>query len=155
MARSHRALAIAVAALGLTGGCKREQDAPAPATNAAPSAPAPLVLAATDFYRVEARPAPCAPGAACATALELIALGRYKLNADYPFKFVPAEGRGVAIEHAAALQRKDDKHGTLPLRFRAAASGPTALVGVLKLSVCTTDTCEIAEPAIDLRVPAS
>jgi hypothetical protein len=123
------------------------------AAAAAPSGPP---LAGEDFYRVDAAPLPeCAVGKACEVTLVLTALGEYKVNKDYPFKFVADEKalRGGAIDGNGAFSHQGKQGGHMTVSFRPDAAGTAQLAGTFKLSVCTEATCEIAEPQIALAVP--
>jgi hypothetical protein len=149
---------LAAAALAVAAGpaCKRDRDArPAPpATGAA--VPLPPPLASKDFYRIDAGPqTPCAAGEVCEARIVLTALAGYKINKDYPFKFVAEPSPGLAIEGGGAFARDDAKTGTLTLRFKAGKRGPVRLSGTFKLSVCTDEQCEIEEPKISFELPVS
>lgn len=157
MDRSRRSILLALA-LTLTAACRCDSPRAPSATPAAPAAegqrPA-QVLASTDFYRVEATASPCPAGVRCAVELRLFALGAYKINEDYPFKFLPNENASTEIQASGKLEHQGAQRGSLELRFQSAGAGGTRLSGIFKLSVCTKDTCEIAEPEISLQIPAS
>jgi hypothetical protein len=162
-----------VAALGasasLVSGCSRSSDGGSATksgaqgeaqakgdTTAAPAAPSGPPLAGEDFYRVDAAPLPeCAVGKACEVTLVLTALGEYKVNKDYPFKFVadPAKVSGGAVDGNGAFSHQGKQGGQMKVSFRPDAAGTAQLAGTFKLSVCTEATCEIAEPQIALAVP--
>ena len=148
------ALIAAMLAAAAGPACKRDRDArPAPA-GAAGQLPPPL--AGKEFYRVDAGPqTPCAAGEVCEARIVVTALAGFKINKDYPFKFVPDPAPGLAIEGGGAFARDDARTGTLTLRFRAAKPGPVRLSGTFKLSVCTDEQCEIEEPKIALELPVS
>ncbi len=153
MAREPLILALAAAAAA-AGACKREGEPRPPAPRTAATAPAPL--AGNSFYRIDAGPrTPCAAGAPCEARLVLTALGEYKINKDYPFKFVGAPSPGVTLDGPGTFALDDAKTGTLTIRFRAARSGPVRVTGTFKLSVCTEEQCEIEEPKLELELPAS
>jgi hypothetical protein len=151
MAREPWLLALAAAA-AVTGACKRENELRPPAPGTAPITPAPL--AGKSFYRIDAGPrTPCTAGAPCEARLVLTALGEYKVNKDYPFKFVVEPAPGVTVDGPGTFALDDAKSGTLTIRFRAQRSGPARLTGTFKLSVCTEEQCEIEEPKIELELP--
>lgn len=91
-----------------------------------------------------------APTGACCTALiELTALDGYKVNRDYPFRFLPAAGWTLegtpAIQHAPPRMR---------MTVRAHREQPTTpFAGTLKLSVCNDDECLVEEAAISVNIP--
>ncbi len=162
MGREHvtglGAAAIAVAAVAA---CKRAPErepapasAPAPAPGSSGVAAVPPPLAGNAFYRIDAGPrTPCTAGAPCEARLVLSALGAYKVNRDYPFKFVAEPAPGVAVDGTGAMSFDDAKTGTLTIRFRAPRGGPARLTGTFKLSVCTEEECQIEEPKIVLELP--
>lgn len=152
------AAATAAAAVALAG-CKRAPErepapAPAPAPGSSGAAAVPAPLAGNAFYRIDAGPrTPCTAGAPCEARLVLSALGAYKVNRDYPFKFVAEPAPGVAVDGTGAMSFDDAKTGTLTIRFRAAPGGPARVTGTFKLSVCTDEECQIEEPKIVLELP--
>ncbi|HSK03547.1 MAG TPA: hypothetical protein VK932_19985, partial [Kofleriaceae bacterium] len=145
---------LAAAALAVAGvaACKRAPDrepaaAPATAPGSSGDAAVPPPLAGNAFYRIDAGPqTPCTAGAPCEARLVLSALGAYKVNRDYPFKFVAEPAPGLAVDGPGAMTFDDAKTGTLTIRFRAARGGPARLTGTFKLSVCTDEECQIEEP---------
>lgn len=168
-ARSSTARELALIAL-VAIGCKKEQaPAPPPSEGAAqqatganrgePSAAtessAPP-LASMPFFRIDARPlAPCAVGSTCEAQLVLTALGDYKVNGDYPTKFVADPASEVAVEGQGTFALDGEKRGTLTVKFKPDKPGTAKLVGTFKLSVCTEETCEIEAPKIALDVTSS
>ena len=144
----------------LAGGCKNEPGAGAKAahvsdSSAAASAPIPAdqpPLVSKSNFRIDAAPPACAAGKPCEVELRLTALGEYKVNKDYPFKFLPKEQAGVTIEDVAAFAHQGKQQGAFKVRFHADAAGPAQLAGVFKLSVCTEAECAIEEPEIALAV---
>ena len=150
MARERALIALAVASVAavVCGACGRDKP-PAPT-------PAGTPLASKAFYRVDAGPAtPCASKTACEARLVLTALGNYHVNKDYPFKFVGDPAPALQLDGTGSFALEDAKRGTLTVRFRPEAPGATKLVGTLKLSVCSDDTCEIETPKLELTVPVS
>src|SRR5688572_29860246 len=95
--------------LALVAACSRDK----PADRApAPSAGPPLASAA--FYRIDAGPrTPCAAGATCEARLVLTALGDYKVNQDYPFKFVAEPSPALAVEGTGTFAFDDARNGTM------------------------------------------
>ncbi len=124
-------------------------------TKQAPGAPAlPPPLAGKAFYRIDAGPqTPCTAGSPCEARIVLTALAGYKVNKDYPFKFLAEPVSGVTVDGTGTFAFDDVKTGTLTLRFRAAKPGPARFSGTFKLSVCTAEQCEIEEPKVELSIP--
>ena len=154
MGRRSLALALALAAVAGAAACKRKEAAPE--RRGAAAVPVPAPLAGKAFYRVDAGPGtPCAAGAPCEARLVLTALAGYKVNKDYPFKFVSDPAPGVTVDGTGTFAFDDARTGTLTIRFRAAARGPARLSGTFKLSVCPEEQCEIEEPKIRLELPVT
>lgn len=140
----------------------------APTETPAPMAPPPIkasppaeattarVLVSDKLYRVELAPlAPCTAAAACEAKLVVHALGGYKVNAEYPSKFVAKPAQGVTVEGTGAFAVGSKTVGTMTVTFRAAAAGAVKISGALKLSVCTDEVCEIAAPVVAFDVPVT
>jgi hypothetical protein len=151
MRRELIALAAAsAAAAACDRGPRRE---PAPPERAA-SRQLPPPLAGNTFYRLDAGPrTPCTANATCEARIVLTALGGYKVNKEYPFKFVADPAPAVALDGTGTFALDDARTGTLTIRFRAARSGPARITGTFKLSVCTDEQCEIEQPKIQLELP--
>lgn len=158
MARELLLSALAVLA---AGGCK---DAPGEGATTASHAPAKTAtapvpadqppLAGKENFRIDAVPAAeCAAGKPCEAQLLLTALGAYKVNKDYPFKFVADATPGVNIDGTGEFAPEGKQRGVMKVHFRAEAAGTARLEGTFKLSVCTEDTCAIEEPKIAFGVP--
>lgn len=82
----------------------------------------------------------------------MTALGAYKVNKDYPTKFVPVADDALALEAPAAFEVVEAKRGVMTLALQRAPEQPATLRGTFKLSVCTDDNCEIEAPAIAIPV---
>jgi len=136
--------------IALVAACGRDKSA----DRAAPVGTPPLAGAA--FYRVDAGPqTPCAAGAACEARLVLTALGAYHVNKDYPFKFVGDPALGFPLDGEGTFALDDARAGTLTVRFRPRSRGTAKLVGTFKLSVCSSEVCEIEAPRIELVIPVT
>lgn len=156
------AFAIGAVVILATRPDRPDRQAPGPATavSGARSAGAPAAaaapLAGKEFYRIDSTPsAPCAAASICEVRLQLTALGDYKVNRDYPFKFVPQPSAAVRWEDPGTYTHESATSGVLRLRFRAEQPGTSQLTGVFKLSVCTEAVCEIEEPTIVISVQVS
>ncbi|MDQ3370418.1 MAG: hypothetical protein M3680_33780 [Myxococcota bacterium] len=144
-------LAGALAAAGPGSGCARDEGRKAAPLVARPAQEAP----AAPPFRIDVRPpATCTPGTRCEAALVLVALGGFKVNEEYPFKFVGDAQPGLTFDDTGTFARTDAQTGTLTIGFRAAAAGTAKITGAFKLSVCTAEVCEIeaARVAFDVAV---
>jgi len=104
-------------------------------------------------FRVDITPpVRCARGATCALKLGLTALDGYKVNVDYPFKFVADASPQVTLEGTGTFASTGKQTGTLTVKFRPAASGKVRVAGTFKLSVCTDDVCKIEKPKVTVDV---
>jgi hypothetical protein len=146
---------LALLVLVLAGGCKRDggsepaQQPPLPAEGERP-------LAEKPYFRIDAAPQPaCTAGSTCEARLVLRALGDYKVNEEYPFKFVADAAAGLTIEGTGMFSRQDVQTGTMTVRFRSDAPGTRQVSGTFKLSVCTEANCEIEDAKIAFDVTAS
>ena len=106
-------------------------------------------------FRVEVEPpAKCAVAAPCEARIKLTALGGYKVNEEYPFKFVADANAAVAVD-GAKFAREGEKTGTLTIKLRAQSAGKQTVTGTFKLSVCTKDVCKIEAPKVTFAVPVT
>jgi hypothetical protein len=112
--------------------------------------------AAGPVFRVDVTPpAGCARGTACEARILLTALGGYKVNAEYPFKFIADAIPQVAFDGTGTFALAGKQTGTLTVVFRADAAGTLHVSGTFKLSVCTKQLCKIEEPKVRFDVPVS
>lgn len=129
---------------------------PAPAKPAPAKPTGPRTLVSEKLYRVELDAlAPCKASAPCEASLRVHALAGYKVNAEYPTKFVAKPSAGVTVSGTGTFTVAGKTPGTMTVAFRAAAPGTAAIAGTLKLSVCTDDVCEIAAVAVSFDVPVT
>ena len=149
------------------------KPAPAPASKGAPPAPLPAVpppaplappsgppvpktLVDEKLYRVElATLAPCKAAVSCEAKLIVHALGGYKVNAEYPTKFVAKPSASVTVNGTGTFSVAGKTPGTMIVSFRADAAGTASIAGKLKLSVCTDEVCEIAAIDLAFEVPVT
>lgn len=107
-------------------------------------------------FRVDvAPPATCRAGATCEARVKLTALGDYKVNEEYPFKFVADASEAVVVDGTGKFARETAKTGTLVIRLRAQRAGTAQVSGKFKLSVCTQDICKIEAPQVRFAVPVT
>lgn len=139
----QRQVLLLTAALALVA-CDREERKPAPREGAGVAGLGPA-------HRVDASVGACKAGDPCALTVKLTALGDFKVNEEYPFKFVPADAAGVTME-PGVFEHVGKQAGTMTVPFRAAAAGPVTVAGKLRLSVCTPDECRIEEEPVSVEV---
>jgi hypothetical protein len=139
-----RKVTVALACALALAACRKDRDA----------RPAAQPLAETAFYQLGlVPPSPCARGGECRVQLALTAIGGYHLNDRYPFKFLYAIDGVDQPADTGAFVRDGAHRGTLTIAFRAPAASQAAKVsGTFKLSVCTDENCEIAEPEVAFTV---
>jgi hypothetical protein len=146
MARSFYALALFVAA------CNGKQATTSPTTTTetpnteAPEAPA--------FEVKVTPPTACAAQSPCEAKVVLTALDKFKVNKEYPFKFVVDENPAITVD-SKFTPSDDVKTGMLLITVRAEKPGTVKVSGTFKLSVCTDDVCKIEQPKIAFEVPVT
>ena len=107
-------------------------------------------------FRVDvAPPATCARAMPCEAQLRLTALDGFKVNAEYPFKFVGDVGPAISFDGTGTFAPGDKTTGTLTIKFRSEAAGTIKVSGTFKLSVCTEEVCKIEQPKISFDVPVT
>ncbi|HVK82798.1 MAG TPA: hypothetical protein VM513_01760 [Kofleriaceae bacterium] len=122
--------------LALLGACDRGR----------PATPTIAVLASAPHYKVElaACTAPCEP------TLVFTGLAGYKVNADYPHRWIPDAASAEAAPGPGTFTQPAKTVGALRVPVR---TGTTRVTGKVKLAVCTDEQCKIEEPAIAFDVP--
>jgi hypothetical protein len=111
-------------------------------------------LAETEFFRIDADLPACKSSETCEARLVLSALGDYKVNDEYPFKFVGDQG-DLVIDGTGTFALDGRQTGTMTVKFRAPKPGTAKLSGTFKLSVCNDANCKIESPKIALDVPST
>jgi hypothetical protein len=105
-----------------------------------------------DAFRVEHDPVvACARATPCEARLVLHALEPFKVNTDYPTKFVADPAPGIAIDGTGTFAPAETT-GVLTLRMQCSEPGETILTGKFKFSVCTDDVCKIEDSNVKLLV---
>lgn len=106
-------------------------------------------------YRVDViAPASCKRATTCEATLRLVALNGFKVNTEYPFKFVGDTAPTIIFEGAKFVP--DTKTtGTMTVKFRADTTGKIKVSGLFKLSVCTDAMCKIDRPKVSFDVPVT
>jgi hypothetical protein len=97
-------------------------------------------------------PTSCKRQTTCEAKLRLVALNGYKVNEEYPFKFVGDAAPSLTFEGNGTF---DKANRTMTVKFRADATGKVNVSGVFKLSVCTADVCKIEKAKISFAAPVS
>jgi hypothetical protein len=163
---------LAALFLGLSGAaCGRASSAPRRASNEAelPSTQAGCSHAfCGDHFFVDVDPGPpCAAGATCTASVKLTATGAFHVNDEYPFKFKADEGEagleflGKGSEGKNVFSRQDgdwrkdaEQTGTMSVGWRVEQPGTKKLSGLLKLSVCSAQACQIDKASVQTTVAA-
>jgi hypothetical protein len=168
MRRAFQLLAL----LGLCAACGRASSATHRASNEAELPPA-----RTDcshaycgdhfFVDVDLGP-PCAAGAACTLGVKLTATGAFHVNDEYPFKFKAddtsdpsleflgksTEGKNVFSRVAGDWRKDGEQTGTMSVAWRIPQPGDKKVTGLLKLSVCSAQACQIDQATVHATVAA-
>jgi len=170
-------LAASAVAVMLLGGCSKAEDAAKPgsgtlaltAPSSAPAAPAAACAhaACADNFYVDAVPADgCAAGSPCTLAVKLVATGDFHINDEYPYRFkaddapgveflgTDAAGKGSFTKGAGDWKKTEEKSGTMTVKFTPAASGPKAVSGTFKLSVCSAANCLLEQRPVSATIVA-
>ena len=151
---SALACALALAACGKGDGAPAGERGAAPPRDPLLDVAMPAGAARVEgnqFHVDAAAQAGCAAGGDCAVLADLTAAEGFKVNTEYPFKFVPAAGG--AVTPAAAFAPTSVRTGRLVLRFRRPSAEPVRIAGDFKLSVCNADRCLIETAALAVAVP--
>ena len=144
--------AIALAALAAC--TSAPAAAPAPARPVTPAGSGALV--ALPHVRVDLGAAStCTQDTSCEAQVVVTALGGYKVNAEYPHKFVAEASTDLAVEGTGTFTVDDAGRGMMTIRYRPAKSGTLTMSGTLKLSVCTDEECKIEAPRLSFAVATS
>jgi hypothetical protein len=118
-----------------------------------------------DNFFVDVDPgALCSAGAACTTNLKLYAVGAFHINDEYPYKFkaddapgveflgTDGAGKNVFSKLASDWRKNDEKTGTMSVKWRPAGGGDKSIGGVLKLSVCSAQACQLDQAPVKATV---
>jgi len=145
-------------------GCSKSEPPPVQGT-AVTSSPCGHA-ACSDHFFVDAVSGDCAAGAACDLKLQVVATGDYHINDDYPYRFKADPSPGVAFlgsdpagkevfsKPAGDWQKAQAKAGTMTVKFTPASSGPSTIAGLLKVSVCSAESCLLEQPRVSTVVAA-
>jgi hypothetical protein len=118
-----------------------------------------------NHFTIDAAPAAdCAAGASCAIAVKLVAQADYHVNQQYPYKFIAAQTPGVTFlgsdpaapnvftKTAGDFAIGDEKTATMMVKFKAGQKGAVSIGGTFKLSVCSTQNCQLEQQDVAVNV---
>jgi hypothetical protein len=117
-----------------------------------------------DFFVDVDSSSACTAGAPCTVSLTLVATGAYHVNDAYPYKFIADDapgieflgtgeaGKNVFSKLADDWRKKDEKTGTMTVKWQPASKGPKTVSGVFKLSVCSAQACQLEGDAVSTTV---
>jgi hypothetical protein len=118
-----------------------------------------------NHFTIDAAPAAdCAAGASCAIAIKLVAQADYHVNQQYPYKFTAAQATGVTFlgsdsanpnvftKTAGDFTIGDEKTATMTVKFKASQKGAVSIGGTFKLSVCSTQNCQLEQQDVSVNV---
>jgi len=144
-------------------GCKK--DEPSAGASAAPGQKPKGAKVSDPHYTVELVPnGTCAPGADCEARIELVALGGYHVNKEYPYKFTAAPskdveylgkdpaGTSVFTKSAGDYAAAGEERANMTVRFRAKAAGKVDIEGTYKFSVCSEQNCQIESAELGAKL---
>ncbi|MBX3188133.1 MAG: hypothetical protein KF819_14020 [Labilithrix sp.] len=165
-ASAMKAIASASSAPAAPPEAKALADAPKDA-GAAPVAPVALRPAATRMsgknFTLDAASPGCRVDTPCTMTLRLVASGEYHVNKEYPYKFIASPGGGVQFlgsgdantfsRASGDFREEGEKAATLTVRFKPTAPGDAKVSGTYKMSVCSSENCQIETQAVSLSVP--
>jgi hypothetical protein len=123
------------------------------ATSIASTAAVGMATEEKAFHVDAASAGPCAHDTECAVRIHLVAEGKYHVNTEYPYRFVPRGDAGVSYLGTSAFERSDEKSGALAVRFKPTARGSAKVARDFKLRVCSTESCKIEDADILVDVP--
>lgn len=92
-------------------------------------------------------------GAAGVAEVVLSALGGYKPNQDYPYKFKLQPADGLSFPETVVQKDRmtiEGKRATMAVRFTPNSIGPKVLAGEFAFSVCTDQKCLIEKRELSL-----
>lgn len=163
MQRQVRLLIALVLVGPLAVACKRgREDGGGAATEgaAAPGArvsreplPASAVRVSGNNFHVDSAPAAgCASGGPCSVLADLTATSGFKVNKEYPYRFVPDPASKALVEGEAAFAITGTHTGRLMVPVRAGVAVGTRIGGTFKLSVCSAEVCQIEDAVVDVAL---
>jgi hypothetical protein len=166
----RKAVAAWIFVLGVThlAGCRQDPPAPKLQVDKPPAAIVPSdcghAVCADNFFVDTESAGRCAVGSTCTLRLKLVATGNFHVNEEYPYKFRADDAAGVHFlgsdeaaknvfsKAAGDWQSVDAKSGAMTVKFTPAGSGETRIGGVLKLSVCSGDVCQLEQSRITVPI---
>jgi hypothetical protein len=121
-----------------------------------------------DHFYVDVDPGPpCEAHATCTARVKLTATGAFHVNDEYPFKFKAddgeagieflgksSEGKNVFSRQAGDWRKDAEQAGTMSVGWRVVEPGTKKLAGLLKLSVCSAQVCQLDQASVQTTVAA-
>lgn len=163
-----RRASIALGALAaILIGCSRDSEA-ADGKPAAQGSTTTAIAATSrivgNHFTLTAKPdTSCKAGSECTVELVLEASGDYHINKEYPYKFKanPANveflgkspgGPNVFTKEAGDFKIRSEKVGVMAVRFKPKGKGAVEIGGRYKLSVCSTQNCQLETQTVGTSV---
>jgi hypothetical protein len=159
-ARAEAELSAAAPAVSAAPVPAASSSAPAAAPAATAVAPdAPSSHHEDAFHLDLVVPAKVAANAPFEVLVRLEAKSGYKVNQEYPIKFVAESGPSLLSLEPGTLRKEQgtlfEKKAELRGRSQAKAAGPARLLGRLSFSVCTAERCLIEKRDLGATVTAA
>ena len=117
--------------------------------------PAGAVRVSGKNFHVDVAPAAsCASGGGeCSVLADLTALSGFKVNKEYPYRFVPDPASKAVVDGEAAFAVTGTHTGRLMVPVKRDAAAPaTQVSGTFKLSVCSADVCQIEDAVLTVAL---
>jgi hypothetical protein len=152
------AAALAASSLTLGVACKRDggrgegaaesAGVAAPGGRAVPRDPLPAgaVRVSGKNFHVDAAPV------GSHVLADLTALEGFKVNRDYPYRFVPDAASRPHVEGEAAFAVTGAHTGRLMVPLRSGVPAGTQVGGTFKLSVCSAEVCQIEDAVLSVAI---
>lgn len=105
-----------------------------------------------NFHVDAAAAAGCAGGGPCSVLADLTALSGFKVNKEYPYRFVPDAASKTLVDGDAAFAVTGTETGRLMVPVRPGVEAGARLGGTFKLSVCSADVCQIEDAVLDVAL---
>jgi hypothetical protein len=145
--------------------CSKDSAAATPTASVQPVAVRGGAHIDGNHFVIDAAPAAdCAVGASCAVAVKLVAQADYHVNQQYPYKFIASQAPGVTFLGADSANPNvftktagdftigDEKTATMIVKFKAGQKGAVTIGGTYKLSVCSTQNCQLEQQDVAVNV---
>ncbi len=116
-------------------------------------------------FKLDATSSACTAGAECTVIIKLEATGEYHINKSYPYKFKASDAAGVEYlgtdtggknlftKVAGNFAEQGEKAATMTIKFKPAAKGTVTIAGTYKMSVCSSQNCQLETQELSVTVP--